>query len=562
MTRPDVPCAIYTRKSSEEGLEQSFNSLEAQREACRAFILSQRHEGWTAVSEHYDDGGFSGGTMERPALKRLLDDVQAGKVKTIVVYKVDRLTRSLTDFAKIIDIFDARGASFVSVTQQFNTTSSMGRLTLNVLLSFAQFEREITGERIRDKFAASKKKGMWMGGFVPLGYDCIERKLVVNQAEAITVREIFRHYLRLGCVKKLKQYLDRKESHSKLRIGTEGRRSGGAAFSRGALYHLLNNRIYIGQISHRDQHYTGQHHAIIQRSVWDQVAARLRSNNQSHRTGKSNSSPSLLSGKLFDAAGVRFTATHALKNGKRYRYYTSQAVINDSSRKPSLTRVPAQELEQIVRSKIHTLLEDSDHWNAGIKAGARREAAGDRGLEIARRWPKLESDEQDKFVRSVLARVVLGRTTASIEVNRANLIATIMGEDIRPSEAQPTNAKSVLTLVVAFQVNRRGSQIQLSTPDSDSTANRQPSMSLLKAVARARGWYEQIVNGEISTVRELAQKCNLPRRYVRRILTCAILSPRIIEALLIGQHRRSLTLDETLASVSLDWRKQEERILR
>jgi len=205
MTQPNVSCAIYTRKSSEEGLEQSFNSLEAQREACRAFVLSQKHEGWSALSDHYDDGGFSGGTLERPALKRLLGDVQAGKIQTIVVYKVDRLTRSLTDFAKIIDILDSHKVSFVSVTQQFNTTSSMGRLTLNVLLSFAQFEREITGERIRDKFAASKKKGMWMGGFVPLGYNCIDRKLVVNRAEANLVCEIFRQYLRLGCVKRLKE---------------------------------------------------------------------------------------------------------------------------------------------------------------------------------------------------------------------------------------------------------------------------------------------------------------------------------------------------------------------
>ena len=561
MTRPNVSCAIYTRKSSEEGLEQSFNSLEAQREACRAFILSQKHEGWTALSEHYDDVGFSGGTMERPALKRLLGDVQAGKIQTVVVYKVDRLTRSLTDFAKIIEIFDSQGVSFVSVTQQFNTTSSMGRLTLNVLLSFAQFEREITGERIRDKFAASKKKGMWMGGFVPLGYDCIDRKLVVNRAEANLVREIFRQYLRFGCVKKLKQYLDRKQFLSKARIGPDGRRSGGTTFSRGALYHLLNNRMYIGEISHRGQHYRGQHQALIEKSIWDRVADRLRSNNRSHRSGKSTSSPSLLSGKLFDAHGARFTPTHAVKGGKRYRYYTSQAVINHSGPKPMLNRVPAQELEQIVRSQVHSLLKDSDKWTTGIEDVSIRETALDRAQVQAKTWPKIDADEQDMLARKILARVVLGRTTASIEVDRANLILTLLGDETEASRDLRARKPTVLKLACAFETLRRGGQTQLSTPSVDST-DRQPTTSLIKAIARAHIWYEQIVHGEISTVRELAQNSHLPRRYVRRILNCAILSPKITEALLTGRHRRNLTLDETLKCVSHDWRNQEERILR
>ncbi len=281
-----VRCAIYTRKSSEEGLDQSFNSLEAQQEACRAFILSQKHEGWTALNTRYDDGGFSGGTMERPALKRLLEDINSGKIETVVVYKVDRLTRSLNDFSKIIEVFDSHSVSFVSVTQQFNTTTSMGRLTLNVLLSFAQFEREVTGERIRDKVAASKRKGMWMGGVVPQGYDCVDRRLIVNRAEARTVRKIFRQYLRLGCVSELKDYLDRKRIGSKVRTSAAGRTSGGAAYSRGALYHLLNNRIYIGEIVHRGKSHPGQHEAIVPRELWNKVAARLEENNQAHRMGE------------------------------------------------------------------------------------------------------------------------------------------------------------------------------------------------------------------------------------------------------------------------------------
>src|ERR1022692_1691729 len=273
MNNKQVRCAVYTRKSSEEGLEQSFNSLEAQQEACRAFILSQKHEGWTALNNRYDDGGFSGGTMERPALKKLLADILDRRVDTVVVYKVDRLTRSLTDFAKIIDVFDSHGVSFVSVTQQFNTTSSMGRLTLNVLLSFAQFEREVTGERIRDKIAASKRKGMWMGGPVPLGYDLEARKLVPNTKEAAVVCKIFSLYLELGCVSRLAARLARENIRSKVWTTKAGTRLGGNAFARGALYDLLQNRLYIGEIRHRDQWYAGEHQGIVPRELWDNVQA-------------------------------------------------------------------------------------------------------------------------------------------------------------------------------------------------------------------------------------------------------------------------------------------------
>src|ERR1700733_20766 len=267
--KPIVRCAIYTRKSSEEGLEQSFNSLDAQRESSEAFILSQRQEGWRVVPTRYDDGGYSGGTMERPALKRLLEDVEAKKVNVIVVYKVDRLTRSLSDFAKIVEALDARGVSFVSVTQQFNTTSSMGRLTLNILLSFAQFEREVTGERIRDKIAASKKKGIWMGGLVPLGYDLDRRKLVPNTKESVLVCNIFSAYLKVGCVSKLAVQLDQEKVRSKVWVTRTGVRLGGVAFARGALYSLLRNRLYIGEIPHRDQWYRGEHKGIVPHDLWD-----------------------------------------------------------------------------------------------------------------------------------------------------------------------------------------------------------------------------------------------------------------------------------------------------
>src|SRR6201993_801129 len=306
-----VRCAIYTRKSSEEGLEQEFNSLQAQREACEAFINSQRHEGWVCLPQGYDDGGLSGATLGRPALRQLLADITAGRVNIVVVYKIDRLPRSLADFAKIVEILDARGASFVSITQQFNTTTSMGRLTLNVLLSFAQFEREVIGERIRDKIAASKQKGMWMGGVPPLGYRVQDRKLVIVECEAEIVRSIFRRYAELGSVRLLKDELEALSIQSKLRTSASGRVIGGKTFSRGALYLILRNRIYRGEIVHNTQSYPSEHETIIDQPLWDAVQAQLASNAQRNDGGKTYP-PSLLVGMLFDGDGNRMTPSHAV----------------------------------------------------------------------------------------------------------------------------------------------------------------------------------------------------------------------------------------------------------
>src|SRR5215467_2567978 len=322
-----VRCAIYTRKSSEEGLDQEFNSLQAQREACEAFINSQRHEGWVCLPAGYDDGGFSGATMDRPALQRLLADTTTGRVDTVVVYKIDRLTRSLADFAKIVEILDARGASFVSVTQQFNTTTSMGRLTLNVLLSFAQFEREVIGERIRDKIAASKRKGMWMGGVPPLGYRVQDRKLLVNESEAETVRSIFRGYAELGSVRSLKEELDARGINSKSWTSVSGRLRGGKPFSRGALYLILRNRTYLGEIVHNGRSHPGEHAPIIDQPLWDTVQAQLAGNTAERNAGTRIRQPSLLTGVLFDCSGNRMTPTHAIRKGTRYRYYVSRPLI-------------------------------------------------------------------------------------------------------------------------------------------------------------------------------------------------------------------------------------------
>jgi site-specific DNA recombinase len=316
-----IRCAIYTRKSSEEGLEQDFNSLDAQREACEAYILSQKHEGWAALPQMYDDGGISGGTMERPALQRLLADIKTGKIDNVVVYKVDRLTRSLGDFAKIVEVFDRHRVSFVSITQSFNTTTSMGRLTLNMLLSFAQFEREVTGERIRDKIAASKQKGMWMGGLPPLGYAVADRKLVIREDEAETVRHIYRRYADFGSVRALKQELDAAGILSKRRVDRLGRETGGGPLARGALYLMLQNRIYRGETVHKGASYPGEHEAIVDAELWQTVQALLAENRVERRTGRQAAEPSLLAGLLHDDAGERMTPTHANKKGTRYRYF-------------------------------------------------------------------------------------------------------------------------------------------------------------------------------------------------------------------------------------------------
>jgi len=319
-----LPCAIYTRKSTDEGLDQAFNSLDAQRAACSAYISSQAGEGWTEVATVYDDGGFSGGTLERPALQRLLGDIRVGRIKIVVVYKVDRLTRSLADFAKIIEALEEHDASFVSITQQFSTTTSMGRLTLNVLLSFAQFEREVTAERIRDKIAASKKKGMWMGGVVPLGYDVVERKLIINEAEAKVVRTIFELYRTHANTRLVMKEANRLELRTKQRDRNYGKRLGGELFTRGHINKILINRLYIGETTHKGASYPGEHAPIIGQDLWDAVQDQLGLNAVTRRTGSNTASPSLLTGLIETAEGLRLSPSHANKRGQRYRYYVSK----------------------------------------------------------------------------------------------------------------------------------------------------------------------------------------------------------------------------------------------
>ena len=354
--KPIVPkpqrCAIYTRKSTEHNLDLEFNSLDAQREACEAYVKSQAHEGWRLVPDRYDDGGLSGASIDCPALQNLLADVGAGRITIVVVYKVDRLTRSLADFAKLVELFDQHGVSFVSITQSFNTTSSMGRLTLNVLRSFAQFAREVIGERVRDKIAASKRKGLWVGGPVPLGYRCIDKKLEVVPEEAEAVRTIFTHYLELGSMGALLAELDRRGIRTKVNGRRDGGRSSGICFGVGSLAHLLKNRFYIGEITYRGEVHHGEHEPILTRDLFEAVQAK-RVSNAVARHVRLRGSAALLAGCLFDDRGNRMSPTHANKRGVRYRYYVSHAILqNRKAEAGSIARVPAPEIETLVRDGV------------------------------------------------------------------------------------------------------------------------------------------------------------------------------------------------------------------
>ncbi|MGO9564570.1 MAG: recombinase family protein [Candidatus Korobacteraceae bacterium] len=524
-------------------------------------MASQRHEGWQAIRAHYDDGGFSGGSMDRPALRQLLEDIAAGKVDTVVVYKVDRLTRSLTDFAKIIEIFDTKNVSFVSVTQQFNTTTSMGRLTLNVLLSFAQFEREVTGERIRDKIAASKKKGMWMGGRVPLGYDLKDRKLTINEEEAGLVREIFKQYTRLGCVRKLKQYLDRQQIRTKVRFDAQGKKTGGKCFSRGALYQVLKNRLYIGQIHHRGMSYDGQHQAIIDQPTWEQVAGTLEANRHSRRTRIRAGSSSLLTGLLFDDQGYRYTPTHANKKGRRYRYYTSQAAIRGQGSRSPLKRLPAAEFDRIVVTRLRALFSSADELIKVAEVASvptpKLKAFLDAGASVSNSWDRMARSDTAEYIHRAVQRVIVPSTEVRIEI-AAQPLAGLLLESEGPEQTEVTartnsNGWQVLPLTCALELKHRSNQLRLVVNGAQPPAEHRTS--LIKAIARARDWYDRFVRGEVHSFEQLAFETGLSVRYVSRIFRCASLSPAHIETVLRGAQPADLTV-ERLSRIPLRWDQQ------
>src|SRR6201987_3355384 len=449
-------CAVYTRVSTEHGLEQEFNSLNNQREASEAYVKSQAHEGWKLIRTRYDDGGYSGGSMDRPALKKLLDDIRAHRIDVIVVYKVDRLTRSLADYAKLVELFDAHQVSFVSVTQAFNTTTSMGRLTLNVLLSFAQFEREVTGERIRDKIAASRRKGIWMGGVVPLGYEARERRLVINPAEAEVVRQIFRRYLELGCVRLLKEELHRGEVVSKSRTSANGKRQKGYSFSRGALYVVLSNPLYIGEVRHHGVRHPGQHQPIIDREVWDKVQQQLREQAKRRRLRAVKVEPSPLAGKLFDPSGAGLTPSHARKGERRYRYYISRGLtIGPAHRVHDGWRLPAAEIERTIAVAAQQLLTDEPAIVTAVEEAGTAVNRIPSILETTRIWSgKLRSStEAAAALAALVQRVELSRDGLRLSL-KVPMPATLGGSN-------PQGRDAIVTRFIPLQLKRRGAELRL-----------------------------------------------------------------------------------------------------
>ena len=549
-----IRCAIYTRKSSEDGLEQEFNSLDAQHEACAAYIASQKHEGWKLLKTRYDDGGKSGGTLERPALQQLLHDIDAGRIDMVVVYKIDRLTRSLADFAKLVERLEEVNCSFVSVTQAFNTSSSMGRLTLNVLLSFAQFEREVTAERIRDKIAASKKKGLWMGGMSPLGYDPhpdkMRRELVLNEGEAVTVQRLFAHYEELGCLSAVTRQAKQEGLRSKHHIFASGREQGNQPLSRGQIHHILCNPIYVGQIRHKDRIWPGLHKAIIERDQWDRVQDRLQSAAARRRgatsakarlCGSITSAPLL--GKFRDQTGDILTPSHTTKQGSIHRYYLSNRLLSEGT-DPTGWRLPAKPFEKAVGQAIsqhlsqavqrHELLAIPD-----VIASGRAQSAAEAFIA------KVQSEGLSNCAHIIKAG------TVSPDQFQMELSLEALSEalDIPPKDIQP----SILQITAPFSCRRRGVEMKIIAGEREPA----PDATLKRALRNAHIWADRLKAGE--TLKQVAARVGKTESYIRRITPLAFLSPRIQTAIMEGAQPVELTL-ETLVrtSLPLDWSAQEK----
>lgn len=549
-------CAIYTRKSTEEGLDQEFNSLDAQREACAAYIASQKHEGWQELPALYDDGGFSGGSLERPAVKRLLADIEAGGIDIVVVYKVDRLTRALADFARMVTIFDDAGVSFVSVTQQFNTTTSMGRLTLNVLLSFAQFEREVTAERIRDKIAASKAKGMWMGGIPAVGYRPQNRMLVPVPVVADLVRHIFQRYLELGSVRKLQAELKRAGQLTPVRTTQKGKMSGGCAFSRGKLYHLLSNPIYVGRIRHRDKIYDGQHAAIIDQIIWDKVQAMLADNRNSHASQNKARDPSPLAGKLFDPAGNRMRPVHTTKAGQRYRYYVSPQLIEGSVETGAKGwRIPAAELEAILAKAIVRHLLKADTRQAMVSNINDQHNIDQRLKAID------ELAETLQFLGSRQCRTLLKKTVQRIDFAEEKLTAQIeLGQALQRHENLREIELPTLEISTPIQLARRGAELRLILKGAAGDGAN-PDPNLIKTLLDARRRHRSYTGEAATTISQIATNDDTDTADVSRFLQLAFLAPDLIGAILDGRQPPELTATKLkrLEKLPLLW--EDQRVL-
>jgi site-specific DNA recombinase len=528
-------CAIYTRKSTEHNLDLEFNSLDAQREACEAYIKSQAHEGWRLIPDHYDDGGLSGASLDRPALQTLLADVRAGKITTVVVYKVDRLTRSLADFAKLVELFDQFGVSFVSITQAFNTTSSMGRLTLNVLLSFAQFEREVIGERVRDKIAASKRKGIWVGGPVPLGYRCTDKKVVVVPEEAEAVRTIFTRYLTLGSLAALIEDLDQHGIRTKANGRTDGRQRGGIRFGVGTLAYLLKNRFYIGEVVYRGEVHRGEHEPILDRNLFEAVQAKLAANSVARQV-RLKGSPAVLTGRIFDDRGNRMSPTHSNKLGVRYRYYVSHAILQQRKDETgSVARVPAAEIENLVLDGVRTHL-------ASIGEVEHPTTIADRDLI-------------ERYVDSVIVK------PQALDV-RLVLAGEAPAQTVEPgiSESEACQIPTTTITLAWTAPNFAAVKGIVHAPSAKPAMKPESRNALLTAISKARRWIDDIRLGRTASFAEIAEREAQGERHIRLLAPLAFVSPRIIAAIVDGTAPADLTVTGLAKALPYSWAEQEQSI--
>jgi DNA invertase Pin-like site-specific DNA recombinase len=546
MTTPKpLRCAIYTRKSTEHNLDLAFNSLDAQREACEAYVKSQAHEGWRLLPEHYDDGGLSGASLDRPALQLLLTQVKQGRVDVVVVYKVDRLTRSLADFAKLVETFDAHEVSFVSVTQSFNTTSSMGRLTLNVLLSFAQFEREVIGERVRDKIGASKRKGLWVGGPVALGYRSVAKKLVVVEEEAEQVRTIFRRYLALGSIGLLIDDLHRRGVWPRARIGRDGGAVHPTHFMVGPVAHILKNRFYIGEVAYRGEVHPGEQPPIIDKELFEAVQARLKDRAVTRRTGRSRS-PSFLMGLLYDDRGNRMSPSHANKKGARYRYYVSQALLqNRKSEVGSIARIAAPEIEELVVAAI------------------RHHASQINPKDGANPTSPTELSDRD-LVALHVERIALRARHIDISVRPAasdpeQMLADALAEEGQGALNQPAPAPIVLQIpsTPTRGFARKGIAWK---PSAKSNLDPETIETLLTAIAKARSWMKDLAEGRVESFEAIARNEDKVERHIRFLAPLAFVSPRLIEAIANGNAPTDLTVSTLARNLPHSWVEQERQL--
>lgn len=538
-----IRCAIYTRKSSDEGLEQDFNSLDAQREACEAYILSQKAEGWVVLKDRYDDGGLSGGTLERPALKALLAEVDAGRVDRIVVYKIDRLTRALSDFAKIVDRLDAVEASFVSVTQSFNTATSMGRLTLNMLLSFAQFEREVTGERIRDKIRASKKRGLWMGGLVPIGYRPVGRTLEVHEDEARLIRQIYELYDQSRSIRCVVDALRISGFHTPQRTHPAGKKVGGKPFAKAHVHRLLTNPIYAGRIRHHAEVHPGQHPAIIDRDRWDALQDLLQTDAARNRGMINTGAKSPLCGKLEDETGDTLTPSHTNKNGKRLRYYISRRLITGQAKDhPGAWRVPGPAIEQTIEMAVQARIEVPT-FLTNLLPDADAVVLHRLRLEIDALFAR-----EIKTWAHLILKVTLAPEALTIALN-ADAIAIDL--QITDQHLDPT----ILTVVTPMRLRRRGQETRLIL--GGITADRDPK--LMANIQKARDWYARIRAGK--SMGNLAKEENLPTSRIQHMIDLAFLAPDILEKIVTGTQPAGLTSEWIKRnSLPADWNEQRKTI--